>query len=108
MWNSPMPIDSASVLKIKPYGENGLSFIQPSREVMRNLKFDGKDYPVLGRGVAEGSTSSARRVDARTLEITARIKGTIMRRDQMKAVTRPQDADQHAASGRSMTRTFSC
>jgi hypothetical protein len=46
--------------------------------------FDGKDYPNVGRRVAEGSTSSARRVDERTLEITDKMKGTITRTEQIE------------------------
>ncbi|MGH7741093.1 MAG: hypothetical protein ACRENS_03630, partial [Candidatus Eiseniibacteriota bacterium] len=77
-WESPMGLEkyaSALQFQIRPYEEVGLSFIQPSQEVTRNVKFDGKDYPSVGRGVARGSTSSARRVDARTLEITDKTKG---------------------------------
>jgi hypothetical protein len=81
-WESPMPIDSARALQIKPYEENGLSFI--SQEVTQNLKFDSKDYPETGRDVAEGSTASARRVDQRTLEITHKINGKITRTVQIE------------------------
>jgi hypothetical protein len=69
--------NSASLLKIRPYEGNGLSFIRSSEEDTRNVKFDGKDYPVVGRGGVEGSTSSARRVDERILEITDKVKGKI-------------------------------
>ena len=48
---------------------------------MRNLKFDGKDYPVEGRRAAPGSTSSARRVDERTLEITDKVNGEVTSTD---------------------------
>jgi len=83
-WESKMPIDSAFVLQIRPYEENGLSFINSSQEVTRNVKFDGKDYPNVGRRIAEGSTFSARRVDERTLEITDKIKGKITRTEQIE------------------------
>jgi hypothetical protein len=83
-WESTMPIDSAFVLQIRPYQENGLSFINSSEEVTRNVKFDGKDHPNLGRGVAEGSTLSARRVDERILEITDKIKGKVTRTERIE------------------------
>jgi hypothetical protein len=83
-WESPMPINSASVLQVRPYEESGLSFIRSSDEVTRNVKFDGKDYPNVGRHAAEGSTSSARRMDQRTLEITDKIKDKIMRTEQIE------------------------
>jgi hypothetical protein len=77
-WESIMPMDSAFVLQILSYEGDGLSFIRSAQDT-RNLKFDGKDYPNAAPGVPEGSTSSARRVDDRTLEITDKIKGKIMR-----------------------------
>ena len=76
-WESTMPMTSSFVLQIRPYEENGLSFVRSSGGVPRKLKFDGKDYPVEGPRVAQGSTSSARRVDERTLEITDKINGKI-------------------------------
>lgn len=77
-WESPMEMgNSASVLQIRPYEENGLSFIQSSEKVTRNVKFDGKNYPDVGRDAAEGSTLAARRVDQRTLEVTDKVKGKI-------------------------------
>ena len=77
-------VNSAFVLQIRPYERNGLSFIHSSEEVTRNVKFDGKDYPNVGRGVAQGSTSSARRLDERTLEITDKIKGKITGTEQIE------------------------
>ena len=77
-WESTMTMDSAFVLQIRPYEENGLSFIR-SAEDTRNVTFDGKDYPDSGHGVAEGSTSSARRVNERSLEITDKINGKTAR-----------------------------
>lgn len=93
-WESKMPIDSAFILQIRPYEESGLSFINASEEVTRNVKFDGKDYPNVGRGAAESATLSARRVNERTLEITDKIKGKVTRTEQielspdLKAMTR--------------------
>jgi hypothetical protein len=89
-WERPIdPIElgkyaSAFQLQIRPYEENGLSFILSVQEVTKNVKFDGKDYPNAGRGAAQGSTSSARRVDERTLEITNRTKGKITSTEQIE------------------------
>jgi hypothetical protein len=80
-WESTIPLTSSFVLQIRPYERNGLSFVRSPQDT-RNLKFDGKDYPVQGPGVAEGSTSSARRVDERTLEITDKVNGTITRTER--------------------------
>src|SRR5215469_9847457 len=80
-WESTIPMTLAFVLQIRPYEGNGLSFIRSPHDT-RNLKFDGKDYPVEDRGVAQGATSSARRVDERTLEIIDKVNGKITRTER--------------------------
>jgi len=80
-WESTMPMTSSFVLQIRPYEGTGLSFIRSPQDT-RNFKFDSKDYPVDGRGVPPGSTSSARRVDERTLEITDKVNGKVTRIDR--------------------------
>jgi hypothetical protein len=75
-WESPMAMDEAYVLQIRPYKGDGLAFIRSSEDT-RNVRFDGKDYPTGGHDVAIGSTSSAKRVGDRTLEITDKINGEI-------------------------------
>jgi hypothetical protein len=83
-WESTMPVDSASLLQIQPYEGDGLSFIRSSQPTPRNIRFDGKDYPVVGRVVIEGATSSARRKNERTFEITDKIQGKIIRTEQIE------------------------
>lgn len=80
-WESTIAITSAFVLQIRPYEEDGLSFIRSPQDT-RNLKFDGKDRPVEGPGVAQGSTSSAQRVDERTLEIIDKVNGKVTRTER--------------------------
>ncbi len=80
-WESTMAMTSSFVLQIRPYEGNGLSFIRSPQDT-RNLKFDGKDYPVEGRGVAQVSTSSARRVDERTLEIIDKVNSKVTRTER--------------------------
>jgi hypothetical protein len=82
-WEATMAMDEAFVLQIRPYEGDGLSFIRSSDEA-RNVKFDGKDYPNVGANVTPGSTSSARRVDKHTLEITDKINGKITRTIQIE------------------------
>jgi hypothetical protein len=65
------------VLRIQPYEGDGLSFMDSSDGVTRNVKFDGKDYPNVGANVPPGSTSSGRRVNARALEITGKSNGKV-------------------------------
>jgi len=82
-WEATIAMDEAFVLQISPYEGDGLSFIR-SPEDTRNVKFDGKDYPNVGSSAAQGSTSSARRVDERTLEITDKVNGKITRTVQIE------------------------
>jgi hypothetical protein len=85
-WETPVAIENipSSVLQIRTYEASGLSFTLPVQDVTRNFKFDGKDYPLVGHGVAEGSTSSARRVDERMLELTDKNKGKVKRTEQIE------------------------
>ena len=69
--SSSQTLNSAYVLKIRPYGEEGLSLVYP-QGLVRNLQFDGKDYPAPDPNAAAGATSSARRVDRHTLEVTGK------------------------------------
>jgi hypothetical protein len=83
-WESTITMSSAFLYQIRPYEGDGLSFIRSSDEVTQNVKFEGKDYPNVGRGVAQGSTSALRWIDERTLEITDKIKGKITRTEQIE------------------------
>lgn len=55
-------INSVTILEIRPYKSNGLSLSVPSEQLVVNLSFDGK---------------GARRLNARTFEITRRANGKI-------------------------------
>jgi hypothetical protein len=80
-WESRMPINTVLVMQIRPYEGNGLTFIRSPGDT-RSLKLDGKDYPVEERGVAEGATSSARRVNDRTLDLVDKVKGKVIRTER--------------------------
>ena len=82
-WESTIANTSPVVeLKVKPYGEDGLSIINSTQGQTRNVKFDGKDYPKAGANAPPGSFSSARLVNAHTLEVTDKYKGrTVGTRD---------------------------
>lgn len=83
-WESTSEtVNFVFVLKIQPY-EEGLSIIDPSEEVTKNVKFDGKDYPNVGANAAPGSASSARRVDKHTLEMTDKFKGQVTDTQEIK------------------------
>jgi hypothetical protein len=84
-WESTSEtVNSVFVLQVRPYEGDGLSFIDPSEEETKNVKFDGKDYPNLGPNVAPGSASSVRRLSERTLEMTDKIHGKVMDAQQIE------------------------
>jgi len=58
------------VLQIRPYEEDGLCIIDSSSQLTKNMKLDGKDYPNVGQNAAIVATSSGRRLDEHTLELT--------------------------------------
>jgi hypothetical protein len=77
-------IESSYVLQIKSYEEDGLSFIDPSQNETKNVKFDGKEYPRVAPHEAPGSTSSIRRVNDHTLEMTDKVNGKVMATEQIQ------------------------
>jgi len=58
------------VLQIRPYEDDGLSIINSSSQLTRNMKQDGNDYPNAGANAAVIPASSVRRLDEHTLELT--------------------------------------
>lgn len=81
-WVSvPAPVTSEIVLQVGPYESDGWSLITrgPSQNDTTNLRFDGKDHP----GASAGSASSARRLNARAVEIIRTSNGKITQTRQM-------------------------
>jgi hypothetical protein len=77
-WDSTSEkLDHAVELVIQPYEGDGLSFTDPAQHSTKTMKFDGKDYPVQDSNAPAGAMSSARRVDASTLEFTEKIKDKV-------------------------------
>lgn len=75
-WDSvSAQLDSSIELEIQPYEDDGLSFRSSGLRTAKNIKFDGKDYPVTGPDVPPGAASSGRRVNQRSLEITNKLQG---------------------------------
>jgi hypothetical protein len=69
-------VNSVVLLKVRPWEDDGLSFISQGGGGTRNVKADGKDYANVG-AVVDGMTASARRVDERTLEVIDKINGRV-------------------------------
>jgi hypothetical protein len=70
-------VNAVIEFQIEPYEGDGLSFDSPAAQVTKNIKFDGNDYSDLGPNVAPGSTSSGRRVNERSVEITDKFQSKI-------------------------------
>lgn len=75
---------STPVMIIKPYGNDGLSFIWPADNEHQDIKFDGKEYPDLGPRVAHGSTSFAKRTGEHTIQMTDKLKGEVVETRELK------------------------
>ena len=77
-WESTSAtLNSVYSIKVQPYEGDGLSFISSSQGITRNVTFDGKDHPMLGPNAPAGATSSGKRVNERTLEITTKINDKV-------------------------------
>jgi len=63
-------INFVYVLRFRPYQGDGLSIIDSTSQLTRNMKLDGKDYPNTGQNAAIIAASSLRRLDEHTLELT--------------------------------------
>ena len=85
-WEMPLPSDGLphSVIQIRVFEANGLSFIYPAQDVTRSLRFDGKEYPMQGRGAADGTTSSGRRIGEHTLEVTDKRDGQLRKTEEIE------------------------
>jgi len=68
--STSVAVNFVYVLEIRPYQEDGLSIIDSSSQLTKNMKLDGKDYPNVGPNAAIVAASSVRRLDERTLELT--------------------------------------
>ncbi len=73
--SSSVKVNFELVIKFQPYAGGGLSLISPTSDKPKDLRFDGKDYPSLSSNAAPGTTYSARRVSARSLEVTDKLNG---------------------------------
>ena len=67
------PLGAAIVLQVRPHESDGLSMIIPGQPDTTSVTFDGKDH----LDAHSSSTFSARRLDARTVEILRKSGGKI-------------------------------
>lgn len=64
-------MNSPFLLQVKAYEGDGLSFITPAEHETKNVKLDGKDYPIEG----SARSLSVRQTDEHTLEMTEKRSG---------------------------------
>ena len=77
-------MDTAYELEIRPYESDGLTFQISGGGPITSVKFDGNDYPPGTASPAAGSTTtSARRLDDHSIELTKKLKGKIIETREM-------------------------
>ncbi len=76
-WDSTSEKPGRVEIEVQPYEGNGLSFINQAQHSTKNMKFDGKDYPVKDADAPAGAMSSARRVNAGTVMFTEKRNGKV-------------------------------
>jgi hypothetical protein len=64
-------------MQVKAFEGDGLSFVTSPKLIVKNVKLDGRDYPRDGASAHGGASSSARRVDERTLTVTDKSDGKV-------------------------------
>ena len=70
-------LNSVYVIQVRPWQGDGLSFIDSLAGETKNVRFDGKDYSRQGPNANPRATTSIRRVNEHTLEITDKMNGKI-------------------------------
>lgn len=70
--------DSSMEVRIQTYDADGLSIDGPEGQIVRSLRFDGKDYPSTGPDAPAGLIASGQRVNERTVEFADKYKGRII------------------------------
>jgi carbamate kinase len=93
--SSSEQVNSVVVLKVRKWEGDGLSFISQGGGGTKNVKFDGKDYANVG-AVIDGLTASARRVNARTLDMIDKIRGKVTDKQEVSV----------SADGKTLTITI--
>lgn len=77
-------VNSSYEMEIAAFEADGLSFVNPSQQSKRDMKFDGKDYPTVGPNLPAGYASSGRRVSERQLEMTDKVGSRVIDTQQVQ------------------------
>jgi hypothetical protein len=70
-------VNSTYELQVAAYGDDGLSIVNPSQKMIRNIKFDGQDYPVQGPNLPVSYATSGRRLSSNSVQLTDKIDGKL-------------------------------
>ena len=73
-------MNSPFVLEVKEYEGDGLSFVDSMEHETKNVKLDGKDYPIEG----SARSASVQWVDEHTLEMTEKRSGKVIDTREIK------------------------
>lgn len=77
-------MDTVYVIKVLPFEGDGISYYDQIEGVTTSVKFDGKDYPDAGANAIPGLVFSARRLDARHVEVTDKFNGKTLDTRQLE------------------------
>ena len=78
-WESTdVKVNSPVELEISTFAPRGLTFYTPEYKDTLSMNFDGKDYAETGPDVPPDSTTSGKRLDLHTLEVTDKLKNRVL------------------------------
>jgi hypothetical protein len=81
-WESTdIKVGSPTTLEFAKGEGNGYIMKHPASQTKTSFKLDGKDYTPQGPRVAKGTTVSGKSIDAKTMELTYKLKGKTIETD---------------------------
>lgn len=84
-WESTTEdVNSTYEIEVKPFQDDGLSFINAGGQVIQSLRFDGKDYPGSGPGAPPGYASSGHRINDRAIDRIDKVNGKTLYAQEME------------------------
>jgi hypothetical protein len=84
-WESTTEdVNSTYEIEVRPFQDDGLSFINAGGQVVQNLRFDGKEYPGSGSGAPQGYTSSGHRTNDHAIERIDKVNGKTLYTQQIE------------------------
>jgi hypothetical protein len=96
-WESTeIKLGSPTVIEMAKWKGDGYSMKNPTYQGKTDFKLDGKNYTPEGPRVAKGSTVSGKAGDARSMELTYKLKGKTVETDRWEL----------SADGKTLTATI--